>query len=202
MVESPIKNGFRKNFSQRNGFAPMPSPLNPEEITSQLRLEFQDLLFQEYQKGTFKRRIGEKSVDWEEILGDLWVQVFKRQRLGGAHALCLEECRKVIQFHEFHQVFTLMEDLATRIGDSQPNFQKEINQALIRNQTPYILQNSPILGWGFIQTGSFEEKNAVLNAFENLKGISSRRSYMCSMPFRKSPRQGSRRQSKKLILLK
>lgn len=162
---------FRKNFSQRNGFVPIPSSLNLEEITDQLRLEFEDLLIREHQEAAWQRRIGAKSADWERILGDLWVQVFKRQRFAGAQALCIEECRRIIQFGSFHEVINLMEDLAFRVENSQPSFQKEINAALIRNQAPYILQNSATLGWGIVQTGTYEEKNAVLTAFKDLDDI-------------------------------
>ena len=169
MIEGSIQQEFRKNFSQRNGFVPIPPPLNPEEITDQLRLEFEDLLLMEYQR-TWKRKIS-KSADWERILGDLWVQIFRRQRLPEVQALCIEECRRIIRFGSFHEVFNLMEDLAFRVENSQPSFQKEINAALIRNQAPYIFQYSSTLGWGIIQTGTYEEKNVVLTAFQDLQGI-------------------------------
>jgi len=169
MDETFAQQEFRKNFSQRNGFAPIPPPLNPLEITDQLRLEFEDLLLREHQEGNWKRSIGGKAADWERILGDIWVQIFKRPRSHGVHALCIEECRRIIHVGDFHEVFHIMEELAFRIENSQPSFQKEINAAFVRNQAPYILQNSPKLGWGIMQTGTFAEGKAVLTAFHDLE---------------------------------
>lgn len=167
MGEGFIQQDFRNNFSQRNGFAPVSFPLNTEEITDQLRLEFEDLLLREQQEGNWKRSV--ECADWERILGDIWVQIFKKSRFLGAQDLCIEECRRIIRFGDFHEVFTIMEDLAVRVGDKQPSFQKEINAALVRNQAPYVLDNSPTLGWGMMQTGTHQEGKAVLTAFRDLQ---------------------------------
>jgi hypothetical protein len=168
MSENFAQQEFRKNFSQRNGFIPIPPALNLEGITDQLRLEFEDLFLREQQEGNWKRSI-EYEADWERILGDIWVQIFKRSRFPGVQDLCIQECRRIIRVGDFHEVFTIMEELAFRIENKQPSFQKEINAALVRNQAPYILQNSPTLGWGMMQTGTYEEGKAVLIAFRDLQ---------------------------------
>ena len=170
MNQNTTQQEFRKNFSQRNGYAPIPFPLNPEELSEQLRLEFEDLLLREQQEGNWKGAHGCKVADWQRILGDIWVQIFKRPRFQGVQALCIDECRRIIRIGDFHEVFTIIEELAFRIEDKQLSFQKEINAALIRNQAPYILQKSPTLGWGMMQTGTHEEGKAVLLALHNLQG--------------------------------
>src|SRR5271170_4746716 len=91
---------FRENFSQRNGFTAVPQPLNPGELSDQLRLEFNDLLHREYEEGSWNSRHGGEAADWEKVLAGLWVQKFKRMRMPGMHPLCLQECRQVIQHRE------------------------------------------------------------------------------------------------------
>lgn len=159
---------YRKTFTQRNGFEPIPAPLQPEEISQQLRLELEDLLLKETQK-EWNRPHGCKIADWHNILGDIWVQFFKKPRFATCQDLCIQECTRLICFGGFHEVFTVMEELAVRVEDKQPSFQDEINHAFVRNQVPYILYKSPEKKeWIIIQTGSGKERESVLQCLADI----------------------------------
>jgi hypothetical protein len=106
----------------------------------------------------------------------LQIELGSRKLYDDMQALCLEECRRIIFFRDFDEVFTLVEDLAIRIGDKQPTFQKEINAALARNQAPYILYRSSEKGWMIIETGTEVERETVLQCLSDLRDLAFEKS--------------------------
>lgn len=160
---------YRKSFSQRNGFEPAARPLDPDVMPYQLRLELEDVLMTEYQKGVANAYRGLEAVNWLEILGRLWVYKFSQQRTSHLEVLCLEMCKRVIFKNSFHEVFTLLEWFANEVGENQPSFQKQINGVLSRHQAPYLLHNSLKNGWMIIQTGTEIERDTVLQCLFDLQ---------------------------------
>jgi hypothetical protein len=160
----------RKSFGERNGYSDVPAPLNPGEISQQLRIEFDYLLSSQPTEGLIKSKLGKQGADWEKIFEEIWIYKFGKAYVSNyILALCSDEIKRVIAYGDFSEVFSLIEEIALRIKDSQPSFQEEINAALIRNQSPYILHKSSEMGWVFIQTGSNQEKETAVKCLEDLK---------------------------------
>jgi hypothetical protein len=156
------------SFSQRNGYEDVPLPLNPGELPYEVRNELEATLRMEYQKA-YNPRCMDPTDDWDMVLKDLWVQIFKDRYVAYQAYPCMQRCAELINTSLFHCVVDFIEWLATRIGDKQPTLQNSINNIFLRYRVPYQLHKKISGGWIVIQTGTNQEKKAVLDTFSSLQ---------------------------------
>jgi len=156
------------SFSQRNGYEDAPLPLNPGELPYEIRNELEATLRTEYAKA-FNPHCSDLTIDWDMIFKELWVQFFKDRYIAYKAYACMQRCADLINTSPFHYVIDLIEWLATRISDKQPTFQNSISGIFFRYRAPYQLQEKISGGWIVIQTGTEQEKKAVLCAFSSLQ---------------------------------
>lgn len=160
------------SFSQRNGFTSIPSPLKPGELTPQLRNELNAALREALEAFAACSHQNEECykifevANWNKILRKYWVNKFKQRFEDFVNAfMCVEYyCLPIINRGEFYEVFEVIEDLLNLAGEQQPSFPVAITELLERNQAPYVLRKNLDGKWWIIQTGTDEEKEAVLNA--------------------------------------
>lgn len=156
------------SFSQRNGYESVPSPLNTGDLPYELRNELDAMLRKEYAKG-YNHRCSDPTIEWEGVLRDLWVQYFKDRFVAYQSYFCLDRCFAIFGHGAYFAVLDLIEWLATRIEERQPTFQKSINDIFARYQAPYILHKCGQWRWNIIQTGTDQERIAVVSTFSGLR---------------------------------
>jgi len=161
MIKDLIQQDPPRNFSQRAALLPVPPPLNPGELSQQVRIELEAELKREYLKTITAQHLGDGHAEWTEMLSDLAVRAFRWSLHTGIEGRCLEHCYRVIRGAKFNEVFDLIEAIAAQIGNAQPTFPKAINAVLHRSQAPYVLIKTMKGDWEFIQTGSGEDQKSV-----------------------------------------
>ncbi len=164
------------SFSQRNGYKPLPEPLNLEELTPRLRNELDGAIRKAVDESSVCSRQGEECyktfavANWNKALHQYWVSKFGfRYDEYNIGQFLQFNCLPIIAYGEFHNVMELVEDLLNLVGDEHPSFLLNVRDIFQRHQAPYIIKKMETGKWGIIQTGSPYEQIAIISAFSCLQ---------------------------------
>jgi hypothetical protein len=164
------------SFSQRNGYKPIPQPLNLEELTPRFRNELDAAVQKALDESAVCYRQGDECykmlgvANWNKVLHQYSVSKFGlRYDEFNLGQFLLFNFLPIIAAGSFHDVMELIEDLLNLVGDEQPSFPKIVSDIFQQHQAPYIVKKIETGKWWIIQTGTPYEQQQILSAFDSLQ---------------------------------
>jgi hypothetical protein len=162
----------KSQFSQREGYLPVPEALQLEELPRTFRLEIELCLTKAIELYQHEERFAigkKKAARWEIILRDLWVQFLNQplsQYLGMYQVQ--EGLIRIVHHGEFYEVFDVIEELINRTMDDQPQFYKDVKTVFERRRLAYRLVGSNSIGYVIVPTMNEHEVVTANTTFDLL----------------------------------